>query len=141
MVLQCAIQPEAEEDSGLISSAVRRLTDENLVESDAFASLTITFCPLTGATGIVPSPGRIFLDDGLRAMSADGLAEVIAHEWVHTQQFERLGQREFKCAYVRAVTACGGCQDRQHALEAEAYATQDRIRDQLLGRSGITPPD
>ncbi len=140
VVLQCAAQPVGEDDERLIARAVQRLTDEHLLAPDAATSLSINFCPLTGATGIVPAPNQIYLDDGLRGTSVDGLAEVIAHEWVHTQQFERLGQREFKCSYIRAMAACGGCQDRRHALEDEAYVTQDRVRAHLLRTWGIVPP-
>jgi hypothetical protein len=137
VVLQCAMQPAAAGDDELIARAVKRLADDGLVDPAALAPIAITFCPLTGATGIVPAPTQMYLDDGLRGLSADGLAEVIAHEWVHTEQFERLGLRGFKCDYVRAMTECGGCQDRGHALEAEAYATQDRIREHLLRKAGI----
>ena len=88
---------------------------------------------------MVPAPGRIYVDDGLLTLSADGLAEIIAHEFVHVHQFAELGTHDFKCAYVHAMLACGGCQDRGHRLEAEAYRRQDEVRARLLGASGTRP--
>jgi hypothetical protein len=35
------------------------------------------------------------------------------------------------------MVACGGCQDRQNALEAEAYARQDAVREALTRE--VTP--
>ena len=37
---------------------------------------------------------------------------------------------------VRDMSTCGGCQDRRHPLEREAYERQDRARERLLS----TPP-
>lgn len=81
---------------------------------------------------MVPAPNRLYLDDGLITMSVDGLAEILAHELEHRSQFLTRGARGFKCDYVRAMRDCGGCQDRRHALEREAYERQDRARVRLL---------
>ncbi|MBX9607447.1 MAG: hypothetical protein K2Y51_14580 [Gammaproteobacteria bacterium] len=97
----------------------------------------IAFCPLAAGTGMVPAPRTLYLDDGLVELSVDGLAEILAHELEHVAQFERLGSRNFKCDYVRAMVACGGCQDRRNALEAEAYARQDAVREALARE--VTP--
>ena len=123
-----------------IDAAVARLRG---LEEDGTAaphSVRIAFCPLGSGTGIVPMPGQLYLDDGLIALSTDGLAEIIAHELVHLRQFAELGPRGFKCEYVRAMFACGGCQDRRHRLEREAYAEQDRIRERLLRTAGAGAP-
>jgi hypothetical protein len=139
VIFRCAVNPMSADDTGLITRAVQRLDDQKLLPPRAFDELKIDFCPLASATGIAPTPAQIYIDDGLRAGSAEGLAEVIAHEWVHTRQFKRLGEREFKCTYVREMAECGGCQDRHHALEREAYEKQDVIRNSFLREWGIEP--
>ncbi len=134
--LQCTASNEAPHDRLTIRRALARLRQLKLMAVDP-AELEIRFCPLLSGTGLVPAPARVLLDDGLRTMSRDGLAEIIAHELVHVQQFELLGSAEFKCAYVRAMSACGGCQDRAHPLEDAAYRAQDRARAALLN----SPPN
>lgn len=114
-----------------IAAASARLRDAQLASPEELERARIAFCPLAAGTGMVPTPQQLFLDDGLITLSTDGLAEILAHELEHVQQFERLGTREFKCEYVRDMLACGGCQDRGHALEAAAYARQDRVREGL----------
>ena len=121
-----------------IAAAVARLRAFDLITPQTAADTRIEFCPLLQATGMVPVPGRIYLDDGLIDLSTDGLAEIVAHEFVHIDQFARFGIQAFKCAYVRAMAACGGCQDRQHALEAEAYARQDAVRERLYQAPAAT---
>ena len=135
--LQCATSKDAPHDRLAIARALARLQQLQLMAAPP-ADLQIRFCPLLNGTGLVPAPKRVLLDDGLRAMSTDGLAEIIAHELVHVQQFEQLGSAEFKCAYVRAMSACGGCQDRAHPLEDAAYQAQDRARAALL--NSAQPP-
>lgn len=122
-----------------IDAALARLGALALAEPGELVSTRIAFCPLAGGTGLVPAPGTIWLDDGLLAMSPDGLAEIVAHELEHVRQFAELGPRGFKCEYVRQMAACGGCQDRGHALEAPAYARQDVARERLLRALGIEP--
>jgi hypothetical protein len=115
-----------------IAEARVRLLDTRLATAREFAGLRIAFCPLLQGTGMMPAPDRLYLDDGLQRMSVDGLAEIIAHELEHRRQFASLGVRGFKCAYVRDMSTCGGCQDRRHPLEREAYERQDRARERLL---------
>ncbi len=115
-----------------VTQAQDRLLDTQLATTEELAGLRIAFCPLLQGTGMMPAPDRLYLDDGLQRMSVDGLAEIIAHELEHRRQFATLGARGFKCAYVRDMSACGGCQDRRHPLEREAYERQDRARDRLL---------
>jgi hypothetical protein len=114
-----------------IDAALARLEDAGLVQAGELTDIAIGVCPLTRGAGIVPAPRRIYLDDGLMGASDDLVAEVIAHELEHVRQFETLGARGFKCGYVRAMLACGGCQDRRHDLEHDAYARQDRARERL----------
>jgi len=130
-MVRCAVAPLAADDITSISRALARLRTLGIIEAASAPDVDVRFCPLLNGTGLVPAPHRMLLDDGLRAMSTDGLAEVIAHEFAHIEQFETLGPSEFKCAYVRAMSACGGCQDRAHPLEREAYEAQDRARARL----------
>lgn len=139
-MVRCAGIPAATGDADLLARALRRLQQLEPLDPALTAGLEIRFCPLLNGTGLVPAPNRMLLDDGLRVMSADGLAEIIAHEFVHVAQFERLGRTEFKCAYVRAMSVCGGCQDRGHPLEREAYDTQDRVRAGLARREPVQDP-
>ena len=120
-----------------IAEAKTRLLGAQLATPEEFAGLGIAFCPLMQGTGMLPAPDRLYLDDGLQGMSVDGLAEIIAHELEHRRQFRTLGERGFKCAYVRDMSACGACQDRGHPLEREAYERQDRARERLIS---LPPP-
>ncbi|MBI2800345.1 MAG: hypothetical protein HYX63_08660 [Gammaproteobacteria bacterium] len=140
VMLRCSLIAPEPRDARLLDAAKRVLLDHRFAQSRDFADLNLSFCPLLRGTGMVPAANRIYLDDGLRGSSAEGLAEVLAHEAVHVRQLNTLGERDFKCRYVAQMSACGGCQDRRHPLEAEAYAAQDLVRNTLLRAHGITPP-
>ena len=115
-----------------VALAVDRLVARSFFGRDEFDGVEIQLCPLGGPLGFTPGAERIALDTGLRGASVDLLSEVLAHEMVHVRQARRLGRRAYRCAYVEAMAACGGCQDRDHPLEREAYSAQDRVRDALL---------
>lgn len=132
VMLRCSTYTAPPTAAARIAAARQRLLTRGLADRAEFDGLHIAFCPLVQGTGMVPDPTRLYLDDGLLGMSIDGLAEIIAHELQHRVQFDSFGAHGFKCAYVRAMTACGGCQDRQHPLEREAYERQDRVRNALL---------
>jgi hypothetical protein len=132
VIARCSVyQPPAAAGAAL-TAAIARLRSSGLASDEELAASQPAFCPLAVGTGMVPAPGQLYLDDGLTGLSTDGLAEILAHELEHIRQFQQLGTRGFKCEYVRDMRACGGCQDRRHGLEAEAYARQDRVREQLL---------
>ena len=139
--LRCGPQRIVSGDAARLRTVGKRLLDIGQVSAEELSRLTIEFCPLGSGTGIVPADGQIYLDDGLRLASDDGIAEVLAHEITHTRQFSKMGAREFKCTYVQAMAQCGGCQDRRHALEREAYAVQDEVRRLLLAALGIKLPE
>lgn len=132
VVARCSLYQAPAAAAAAIDAAATRLRDAGLASEDELRASHIAFCPLAAGTGMVPAPGQLYLDDGLVGLSSDGLAEILAHELEHIRQFQRLGTREFKCEYVRDMLACGGCQDRGHALEAEAYERQDEVRERLL---------
>ncbi|MGE3772904.1 MAG: hypothetical protein AB7I32_08245 [Gammaproteobacteria bacterium] len=131
-MLRCAAWVAPPDADARLAAVRRRLLDAGLAQPAEFEGLHIAFCPLLQGTGMLPDPAHLYLDDGLLGMSIDGLAEILAHELQHRVQFASFGSRGFKCGYVRAMSACGGCQDRRHPLEAEAYARQDRARERLL---------
>jgi len=114
-----------------LSAAAERLVADGIATRAEVNGLEIRWCDLTSAMGFTPGERQIYLDTGLAAGTQDLIAEVLAHEIVHTRQFARLGEAGFKCAYVKAFVECGACQGRGHPLEAEAYELQDRVRDQL----------
>lgn len=132
VILRCSTWAAPPAAQARLAAVRQRLLDTGLARAPEFDGLHIAFCPLLQGTGMLPDPAHLYLDDGLLGMSIDGLAEILAHELQHRVQFASFGSRGFKCAYVRAMSACGGCQDRRHPLEAEAYARQDRAREHLL---------
>ncbi|MBK6657385.1 MAG: hypothetical protein IPG43_04165 [Proteobacteria bacterium] len=132
VVARCSLYQAPAAAAAAIDAAATRLRGAGLASEDELRASHIAFCPLAAGTGMVPAPGQLYLDDGLVGLSSDGLAEILAHELEHIRQFQRLGTREFKCEYVRDMLACGGCQDRGHALEAQAYERQDEVRERLL---------
>lgn len=132
VVARCSLYQAPAAADAALGAAQARLRATGLASEDALRASHIAFCPLAAGTGMVPAPGQLYLDDGLIGLSTDGLAEILAHELEHVRQFAQMGTRGFKCEYVRDMLACGGCQDRRHALEAEAYARQDKVRERLL---------
>lgn len=132
VVARCSLYQAPAAAGEALQAAAARLRSAGLASARELRDSHMAFCPLAAGTGMVPAPGQLYLDDGLIGLSVDGLAEILAHELEHIAQFERLGTRAFKCEYVRDMLACGGCQDRGHALEAEAYQRQDEVRERLL---------
>ncbi|MGE0861688.1 MAG: hypothetical protein AB7I01_20060 [Gammaproteobacteria bacterium] len=131
VIARCAAWRAPPAAAAKLAATRARLLASGLASDAELELPRIAFCPLAAGTGMVPAPRTLYLDDGLIDLSVDGLAEILAHELEHVAQFERLGTRGFKCDYVRAMVACGGCQDRGNALEAEAYARQDAAREAL----------
>ncbi len=136
----CSTASPQADDTTRIAHAIARLRETESLPDVEVDTLTIRFCPLLSGTGIVPAPQRVYLDDGLRGLSIDGLAEILAHELVHVRQFAALGAVGFKCEYVRAMGVCGGCQDRAHPLERSAYEVQDSVRKRLAAQAERVGP-
>ncbi len=132
VIIRCAGYRAPVDAPTHIRAAQRRLLDNGLASPAEFDGLQMVFCPLMQGTGMVPGPRRMYLDDGLQGLSVDGLAEIIAHELEHLRQFDMRGERGFKCAYVQDMMACGGCQDRRHPMERDAYERQDAARNGLM---------
>jgi hypothetical protein len=139
-MLHCAFAAGADDvaardDRRRVSRAFDRLEALGRVPPSGRHSVEVRLCPLVNGTGLVPAPGTILLDDSLRGMSEALFTEILAHEWVHVAQFQRLGTAGFKCEYVRQMTRCAGCQDTHHPLEKEAYDAQADVA-RLLGGAG-----
>lgn len=117
-----------------ISAAIHLLMENEFVTASSFNNISIKFCPLTQGLGLVRRPNAILIDDGLRLGSPDTLAEILIHELMHIKQMQFMGRDAFKCKYIDELLACGGCMDKNHALEAPAYMAQARVRDSLLQR-------
>ena len=107
VLLRCALVPPQPRDEILLQAAKQSLVEHQLAQPREFVGVEVGFCPLVSGTGIVTAANRIYLDDGMRGASPEGLAEVFAHELVHVHQLNILGEREFKCRYVEEMSACG----------------------------------
>ena len=140
VIARCSAYHAPQAAAQKIDAVTARLRATGLASMAELSQPQIAFCPLASGTGMVPAPRQLYLDDGLIGLSTDGLAEILAHELEHVRQFETLGTRGFKCEYVREMLACGGCQDRGHKLEAEAYARQDEVRAALLNAARGAAP-
>jgi len=130
----CPHSNEKEARAHEINLAAGLLVEHNFLSPSALDEISIVFCPLTYGLGIVPKPNTIYIDDALQSGSVDTLAEVLLHEFEHVKQMRAAGSTAFKCAYITDLLACGGCMDKNHAMEAPAYAAQARVRDFLLQR-------
>lgn len=129
--LRCPAGAAAAPAPDLHLQARDKLIEEGFYSAADFAGIDIRWCPLTNALGFTRDAEHIVLASGLALGSADLIAEVLAHEMVHARQFRERGADGFRCDYVNAFVACAGCQDRGHALEAEAYTLQDKVRERL----------
>lgn len=133
--LRCAGNADATAPgSDLLAAARDKLIAAGFYSAADFVAIDIRWCPLMNALGFTHDAGHIVLASGLANGSADLVAEVLAHEMVHVRQFRERGADGFRCDYVNAFIACAGCQDRGHALEAEAYTHQDEVREHLYAQ-------
>jgi hypothetical protein len=80
---------------------------------------------------MAPDRGRIYLDAATKSSGPKEIATLLAHEMKHIRQYRENGTDDFKCTYSQQYVGCGGCQDRRHQLEREAYEFVDSIRKDL----------
>lgn len=132
--IRCHTGTAAAPPPELLVAARAKLIDADFYRAADFDGIDIRWCPLTNALGFTRDAEHIVLASGLARGSADLVAEVLAHEMVHARQFRERGADGFRCDYVNAFIACAGCQDRGHALEAEAYSLQDVVRERFHER-------
>ena len=130
----CPHETQASSYDSEVIGAINLLMENDFITRSSFDNISIKFCPLIQGLGLVRRPDAILIDDGLRLGSTDTLAEVLIHELMHIKQMQSMGEDEFKCTYINELLACGGCMDKNHALEAPAYKAQARVRELLLER-------
>jgi hypothetical protein len=123
-VSQSALQTQM--DATLISNAQTLLIKASSVPAQAFSGVSIRWCQGDfNGSGITPNSEEIILNSDLKN-HAWTIAPTLAHEMRHIAQYRRMGTDNFKCDYAQKFVACGGCQDRRHALENEAYDAEDQ---------------
>lgn len=115
-----------------IQKAIATLTDAGIFAANEFNGLQIRWCPLSGAHGIAPDRGKVYLDIGQINDNPENIAALLAHEMTHIRQYRRMGTDEFKCEYSRKFVECQGCQDERHSLEREAYGLENQVYERLV---------
>lgn len=115
-----------------LTAATASLVDAGFITPHEAATIAVSWCSLEHVLGFTPDAAHIFVNEDLEAGGTALLAEVIAHEMIHTRQYALRGGNRFKCDYVAAFIACGACQGRGHRLEREAYEYQDQVRAYFL---------
>lgn len=131
VIARCSNWDGRLEGQDRIRNAIATLTDAGLFKKDEFGGVQIRWCPLSGAHGMAPDRGRIYLDIGSINDNPANIAALLAHEMTHIRQYRRMGTDEFKCEYSRKFVECQGCQDERHALEREAYGFENRVYERL----------
>jgi uncharacterized membrane protein len=130
------------DDQDLIQDAIRALAGTGKFQIEEFSGVQIRWCPLIGgpdgrvAHGIAADRGRVYLNSSQKNHDPIDVATLLAHEMKHVRQYRGMGTDEFKCKYSQEYVKCGGCQDRGHSLEREAYDFEDQIR-QLLNQAPV----
>ena len=133
--LQCETATAESPPAKGLAATAERLVADGIATNTEVAGLEIRWCDLTSAMGFTPSARQIYLDTGLAAGTQDLIAEVLAHEIVHTRQFERLGEAGFKCAYVKAFVECFvGADGRPDARRADPREGPERGPPRAGGR-------
>ncbi len=131
VISQCSNWDGRLDDQHLIEQAKNILVSNGIFPQSEFNGIQIRWCPLSGAHGMAPDRGRIYLDASQKEAVSEDIAVLLAHEMVHVIQYRRMGTDNFKCEYSRKYAECGGCQDSRHSLEAEAYSFQHDVAKRL----------
>lgn len=126
VIAQCSNWDGRLEGQELIWSAFNRLVSIGAVGVNELNGVQVRWCPLSGAHGMAPDRGRIYLDVSIQN-DAFQTASTLAHEIMHLRQYARAGSDRFKCEYSRAFAECGGCQDSRNSFENEAYQFESSI--------------
>ena len=124
-IVQCSNWDGRLDDQDIIKDAMGDLVQAKLNSAGDFSNIQIRWCPSINGGGLTPSSNKIYLDPSYKNKGRVVVGALLAHEMTHIKQFRDMGEDQFKCAYSIAYTNCGGCQDRNHPLEAQAYAVQD----------------
>ncbi|MEW8351070.1 MAG: hypothetical protein AB2689_22605 [Candidatus Thiodiazotropha taylori] len=132
VIAKCSNWAGRLDDAHVIENAKKLLIGNGIFTAQDFIDVEIRWCPLVGAHGMAPDRGKIYLDVGRKNDGLKSLAALLAHEMKHIQQYRTLGTDDFKCKYSEKYLACGGCQNRSHSLELEAYDFQDKVFNGLV---------
>jgi hypothetical protein len=135
VIAQCSNWDGRTENQHLIANAINQLQSVGILSPGELNGVQVRWCPLSGAHGMAPDRGRIYLDTSLQG-NAYATASTLAHEITHIRQYRRMGTDRFKCDYSRQYAECGGCQDRRNSFEREAYDCEASIQGRL---SQFTP--
>lgn len=122
LIAYCSNYGDRLHDGQNILNAVSALEQTGLFRSEEFNGVDIRVCPIgTGAEGIAPDSGRIYVQPEDASGDPVSLGSLLAHEMTHIRQYRNLGPDRFKCAYSQAYVGCGFCQDDSNSFEREAY--------------------
>jgi hypothetical protein len=131
-----ASQSGTEPENLALAVAKDRLAKLGIVTHAELATTSIRWCQgdFLGM-GITPAPNEILLNRALISRGTDDIAATIAHEVFHVRQFRSMGEIPFKCNYIQHYIACGGCQNKSHPMERDAYDFEALIADRLIATS------
>lgn len=138
----CANDPISMSDRELIEQAKAVLNDADVVSLDALNAVEIRWCSAVelGAAAMVPEPNKILLAPQNKELDFSTLGVLIAHEWVHVDQYNRWGKAGFRCRYSEQMASTGST-ERPNAVEKEAYDFEDaayvKISDYFKRRGGL----
>ena len=134
----CTTGGDAHADANVIG-AWAILVRDGYFKQPELAGVSIRWCNLQTASGMVPDRDFILLDHSHRDWSANDLAPLLAHEMVHVRQIRSFGTDAFKCSYSKELLAGKGMQ-RSNYLEREAYELEDRVKDALKATANTYRP-
>jgi hypothetical protein len=138
----CANDPIRMSDQKLIEQAKAVLNDADVVPLAALNAIEIRWCSAVelGAAAMVPEPNKILLAPNNKELDYSTLAVLIAHEWVHVDQYNRWGKAGFRCRYSEQMASTGST-ERPNAVEKEAYEFEDaayvKLSDYFKRRGGL----
>jgi hypothetical protein len=131
-----------------IAEAKQVLITRGYFSAADFEGVSIYWCSLTHAGGIVPDRDLVYLHSSAKNSDLRRIASLLAHEMTHVKQYRVKGTDNFKCDYVRQMSECLAanvgqgvdCQDRNHhSMERDAYALQDTVEAGLSNLAAVQP--
>ena len=140
VIARCSNWDNRLEGQDIIDQAIDTLIEVGIFSRATFGSTQIRWCPLTpGTAGMAPDRNRVYLDSALKNSDPIHIASTLAHEMIHVRQYRDASSSEsFKCAYSRKYLECGGCQNRRHPMEREAYDFEDNVETKLFNALGYS---
>jgi hypothetical protein len=88
--------------------------------------IQVRFCSFPGeGRGLTTGPASVFIDDAYSRWTLLDMLQILAHEFYHARDWQRLGDSEFKCKYVYGFRK-GGI-NRSNPMEEPAYLLGERV--------------